>query len=150
MAETRQQPVQLVERRETDGDLAAGGGAGAAALVSHLDRRGQDVGKLLLETKNVTALVTFYARLRRRAAIASRSPTSDQTFGLAHAQMAGDDLVGIEDLLRAIEYEERALDDVNTSIEQVLDGSAPSPRLVFRMAGPAAPEGRAVAAATAS
>ncbi|HEX6020349.1 MAG TPA: zinc-dependent alcohol dehydrogenase [Solirubrobacter sp.] len=36
--------------------------------------------------------------------------------------------------LTELEYVERPLDDVNTAIEQVLDGSAPAPRLVFRMA----------------
>ncbi|HWK26255.1 MAG TPA: zinc-dependent alcohol dehydrogenase [Solirubrobacter sp.] len=35
--------------------------------------------------------------------------------------------------LTAVEYAERSLDDVNAAIEQVLDGSAPAPRLVFRM-----------------
>jgi alcohol dehydrogenase, propanol-preferring len=30
---------------------------------------------------------------------------------------------------------ERSLDDINEAVEQVLDGSAPAPRLVFRMAG---------------
>lgn len=30
---------------------------------------------------------------------------------------------------------ERSLEDINESVEQVLDGSAPAPRLVFRMAG---------------
>ena len=28
---------------------------------------------------------------------------------------------------------ERSLDDVNEAVERVLDGSAPAPRLVFRM-----------------
>jgi len=51
--------------------------------------------------------------------------------------------------LTKLEYEERALDDVNEAIEQVLDGSAPSPRLVFRMAGSTSPNLRAAAAATA-
>ena len=36
--------------------------------------------------------------------------------------------------LTKLEYAERSLDDVNEAIEQVLDGSAPAPRLVFRMA----------------
>lgn len=40
--------------------------------------------------------------------------------------------------LTQLEYAERPLDDVNTAIEQVLDGSAPAPRLVFRMAPVAA------------
>lgn len=35
--------------------------------------------------------------------------------------------------LTTLEYAERPLEDVNTAIEQVLDGSAPAPRLVFRM-----------------
>jgi propanol-preferring alcohol dehydrogenase len=35
--------------------------------------------------------------------------------------------------LTRVEYEERHLHQVNESIEQVLDGSAPTPRLVFRM-----------------
>jgi propanol-preferring alcohol dehydrogenase len=35
--------------------------------------------------------------------------------------------------LTRLEYEERRLEDVNTAIEQVLDGSAPAPRLVFRL-----------------
>ena len=35
--------------------------------------------------------------------------------------------------LTRVEYAERALDDVNVAIDQVLDGSAPAPRLVFRM-----------------
>jgi propanol-preferring alcohol dehydrogenase len=51
--------------------------------------------------------------------------------------------------LTKLEYEERRLDEVNTSIEQVLDGSAPAPRLVFRMAGGTTPasDGRVAAAA---
>jgi propanol-preferring alcohol dehydrogenase len=50
--------------------------------------------------------------------------------------------------LTQLEYAERRLDDVNEAIEQVLDGSAPAPRLVFRMAGDGAPEadGRALTA----
>jgi propanol-preferring alcohol dehydrogenase len=35
--------------------------------------------------------------------------------------------------LTTVEYAEIELDDVNSAIEQVLDGSAPAPRLVFRM-----------------
>ncbi len=35
--------------------------------------------------------------------------------------------------LTKLEYAERSLDEVNEAIEQVLDGSAPAPRLVFRM-----------------
>jgi propanol-preferring alcohol dehydrogenase len=35
--------------------------------------------------------------------------------------------------LTRVEYAERRLDDVNRSIEEVLDGTAPAPRLVFRM-----------------
>ena len=35
--------------------------------------------------------------------------------------------------LTKVEYAERDLDDVNRAIEEVLDGSAPAPRLVFRM-----------------
>src|SRR3954447_9464289 len=35
--------------------------------------------------------------------------------------------------LTRLEYEERRLEDVNLAIEQVLDGSAPAPRLVFRI-----------------
>jgi propanol-preferring alcohol dehydrogenase len=35
--------------------------------------------------------------------------------------------------LTRVEYEERHLHQVNESIEQVLDGTAPTPRLVFRM-----------------
>jgi propanol-preferring alcohol dehydrogenase len=34
---------------------------------------------------------------------------------------------------------QRTLDDVNDAVEQVLDGSAPAPRLVFRIGGEAAP-----------
>ena len=42
--------------------------------------------------------------------------------------------------LTRVEYEERRLDEVNEAIEQVLDGSAPTPRLVFRIgAEPARP-----------
>jgi len=37
--------------------------------------------------------------------------------------------------LTKLEYAERPLDDVNGAIEQVLDGSAPAPRLVFRLSG---------------
>jgi propanol-preferring alcohol dehydrogenase len=50
--------------------------------------------------------------------------------------------------LTHVEYAERSLDDVNTAIAEVLDGSAPAPRLVFRMqpVAPAAADGRAVAA----
>jgi propanol-preferring alcohol dehydrogenase len=51
--------------------------------------------------------------------------------------------------LTRLQYAERSLEDVNTSIEQVLDGSAPAPRLVLRMsgAGAAADNGRALASA---
>jgi alcohol dehydrogenase, propanol-preferring len=35
--------------------------------------------------------------------------------------------------LTHVEYAERSLDDVNTAIGEVLDGTAPAPRLVFRM-----------------
>jgi propanol-preferring alcohol dehydrogenase len=50
--------------------------------------------------------------------------------------------------LTTVEYAERSLDDVNTSIAEVLEGTAPAPRLVFRMlaAPTAASDGRAVAA----
>ena len=50
--------------------------------------------------------------------------------------------------LTKLEYAERSLDDVNTAIEQVLDGSAPAPRLVFRMADVTTPQsnGRTVTA----
>jgi propanol-preferring alcohol dehydrogenase len=49
--------------------------------------------------------------------------------------------------LTRLEYEERPLDDVNHSIEQVLDGSAPAPRLIFRIAGEKTPAtGRELAA----
>ena len=37
--------------------------------------------------------------------------------------------------LTRVERTERRLDDVNEAIEQVLDGSAPAPRLVFDMSG---------------
>jgi alcohol dehydrogenase, propanol-preferring len=40
--------------------------------------------------------------------------------------------------LTRVELAERSLDDVNTAIEQVLDGSAQAPRLVFRMEDSAA------------
>ena len=36
--------------------------------------------------------------------------------------------------LTHVEYAERSLDDVNAAIDEVLDGTAPAPRLVFRMA----------------
>src|SRR3954452_3293090 len=54
--------------------------------------------------------------------------------------------------LTRLEYEERSLDEVNTAIEQVLDGTAPAPRLIFRMGEPAVPSanGRATAVATQS
>jgi propanol-preferring alcohol dehydrogenase len=51
--------------------------------------------------------------------------------------------------LTQVEYSECGLDDVNTAIEQVLDGSAPSPRLVFRI-GASVPSGEAEAAALAA
>jgi propanol-preferring alcohol dehydrogenase len=52
--------------------------------------------------------------------------------------------------LTKLEYAERSLDDVNACIEQVLDGSAPAPRLVFRMAPNAsAVSGRLAAVADA-
>jgi propanol-preferring alcohol dehydrogenase len=47
---------------------------------------------------------------------------------------------------------ERTLEDVNEAVEQVLDGSAPAPRLVFRLSGDTAREtdaARAAATATA-
>jgi propanol-preferring alcohol dehydrogenase len=50
--------------------------------------------------------------------------------------------------LTAVEYAERSLDDVNTSIAEVLEGTAPAPRLVFRLepAAAAPSDGRAVVA----
>ena len=53
--------------------------------------------------------------------------------------------------LTTLEYQERPLDDVNHAIEQVLDGSAPAPRLVFRIGAPSTPstDGRATAAVSA-
>ena len=53
--------------------------------------------------------------------------------------------------LTRLEYEERSLDEGHTSIEQVLDGSAPAPRLVLRMSGAGSPasNGRALASAEA-
>jgi len=51
--------------------------------------------------------------------------------------------------LTRVEYGECALDDVNTAIEQVLDGSAPTPRLVFRMAPAEAPLAATLAATSA-
>jgi propanol-preferring alcohol dehydrogenase len=52
--------------------------------------------------------------------------------------------------LTRLEYAERPLEDVNAAIEQVLDGSAETPRLVFRIAqetSEAATNGRAMVAA---
>ena len=43
--------------------------------------------------------------------------------------------------LTRVEYAERGLDDVNVAIDQVLDGSAPAPRLVFRMQPAATDDG---------
>jgi alcohol dehydrogenase, propanol-preferring len=53
--------------------------------------------------------------------------------------------------LTQVEYAERRLDDVNEAIEQVLDGTAPAPRLVFRMplAASEASNGHAVMAVPA-
>jgi alcohol dehydrogenase, propanol-preferring len=49
--------------------------------------------------------------------------------------------------LTKLEYAERSLDDVNTAIGEVLDGTAPAPRLVFRMEhAHGAPSGEAAAA----
>jgi propanol-preferring alcohol dehydrogenase len=51
--------------------------------------------------------------------------------------------------LTRVLYEERPLEDVNEAVEQVLDGSAASPRLVFRLQDPVAPaDGRIPAAAS--
>ncbi len=50
--------------------------------------------------------------------------------------------------LTTIERAEVALDDVNEAIEQVLDGSAPAPRLVFRISG--APDSALAGAASAT
>jgi adenosine/AMP kinase len=43
--------------------------------------------------------------------------------------------------LTRVEYAERRLADVNRAIEEVLDGTAPAPRLVFRMQPPAVASG---------
>jgi propanol-preferring alcohol dehydrogenase len=51
--------------------------------------------------------------------------------------------------LTKIFHAEVALDDVNAAIEQVLDGSAPSPRLVFDVAGRVADTPAAVGSAVA-
>jgi propanol-preferring alcohol dehydrogenase len=45
---------------------------------------------------------------------------------------------------------ERSLDDVNDAVEQVLDGSAPAPRLVFRLSGDEGAGSGAVAARAAA
>jgi hypothetical protein len=46
-------------------------------------------------------------------------------------------------------YEERSLDDVNHAVEQVLDGTATTPRLVFRLAGTRAGEDGRIPASAA-
>ena len=51
--------------------------------------------------------------------------------------------------LTTIEQAEVALDDINDAIEQVLDGTAPAPRLVFRLSGSSEPAVAATAPATA-
>jgi propanol-preferring alcohol dehydrogenase len=51
--------------------------------------------------------------------------------------------------LTRVEYQECDLEDVNTAIEQVLDGSAPAPRLVFRMSPSAAQSPRIALASSA-
>jgi propanol-preferring alcohol dehydrogenase len=51
--------------------------------------------------------------------------------------------------LTTLEYEERPLEDVNHAIEQVLDGSAPAPRLVFRMGTALTPAGGDLVGASA-
>jgi propanol-preferring alcohol dehydrogenase len=63
------------------------------------------------------------------------------------------DLVEVFELhrrgLTRVLYEERRLEDVNEAVEQVLDGTAASPRLVFRLQDPVAPaDGRIPAAAS--
>jgi propanol-preferring alcohol dehydrogenase len=50
--------------------------------------------------------------------------------------------------LTKLEYAQRSLDEVNEAIEQVLDGSSPAPRLVFRMASEAGAIGGHAAAVT--
>ena len=50
--------------------------------------------------------------------------------------------------LTKLEYAERSLDDVNDAIEQVLDGSSPAPRLVFRMTSNAGAANGRMAAVT--
>jgi propanol-preferring alcohol dehydrogenase len=51
--------------------------------------------------------------------------------------------------LTRVLYDERSLDDVNEAIEQVLDGSSMTPRLVFRVADAARTPDRDMPAATA-
>ena len=52
--------------------------------------------------------------------------------------------------LTRVLYEERPLEDINEAVEQVLDGSSPSPRLVFRVgAASVSSDGRISAAASA-
>jgi hypothetical protein len=49
-----------------------------------------------------------------------------------------------------VERSETTLDDVNEAIEQVLDGSAPAPRTVFRMVPAPAQTATGAAAAAAA
>ena len=85
---------------------------------------------------------------------ASRSPGSATRAGSARTSGTGTALEDLCELhrreLTTVFRSAIALDDVNTAIEQVLDGSAPAPRLVFRMAEATAPTANGRAFTTAA
>src|ERR1019366_8879173 len=102
LTEPAEQAIQLVERSEDDRDFAAIPGTGSLVPDANLHRSGQRIRQLLLETKNVACLLTFCAQERRLSAGTCGAPC-DELLGLANAELFGDDLVGVDDLLGAIE-----------------------------------------------
>ena len=101
-----EQAVELVERAEGDRDLAL-----LALRVPLSCTRISTVAVNASEScrsrrKNVARLLTFRAQQRRLPRAAGCAP-GDQLLGLAHAQLLGDDLVGRQDLLCAVERQQR-------------------------------------------
>src|SRR5450631_3229569 len=93
VAQLAEQAVELVERRESDRDLATVALARAGVAHADLDRCGKSVGELTLETKNVIRLLTFRAQQRCLATAAGGAP-GGELLRLAYVQAFGDDLVG--------------------------------------------------------
>ena len=105
-AQLVEQPVELVERAEGDGDLALLAALGLA-VHADLDGRGQQIGQLS-SSRTRSRDLSFFTRSSGdwRPLLILRA--GDQLFGLAHRQLLGDDLVGRQDLLRVVQRQQCA------------------------------------------